>query len=196
VAILASDAAHKLFVYPPRNGNMMKHQGFTLFELLITLLIMALILGLALPEFSRQFQKSRTQTASHALIQAIGTARSLAVMQNKRTMLIANEKWHKGWKLFVDLDNDGNADSNEPIIHEFGALEGIKISGNSSVKKYISFIATGEGRKAGRANGGAFITGTLTICPEKPGEGYKLVLSRGGRLRSEAIGKEDCAKIQ
>lgn len=173
---------------------MMKHQGFTLFELLITLLIMALILGLGLPSFSQQIQKNRVQAAAEELRQAVEAARTQAVMLNKRTLLQANESWHNGWTLFIDLNNDGNLGSDEPIIREGGPLEGIKIRGNSSVKEYISFIPTGEGRKAGRADGGAFITGTLTICPDKPGDGYKLVLSRGGRLRSQPINKTDCAK--
>jgi type IV fimbrial biogenesis protein FimT len=173
---------------------MMKHQGFTLLELLITLLITALILALAIPQFSEQIKKSRTQAATQTLLQAIETARTVAVMQNKRTLLVANGKWHEGWKLFVDLDNDGVEDPEEPIIHEASALKGIKITGNSPVQKYISFIATGEGRMAGKANGGAFLTGTLKICPERQGKGYKLVLSRGGRLRSQQLNEAECAK--
>jgi type IV fimbrial biogenesis protein FimT len=194
VAIPTLTITSNPFIYYPGNGNMMKHQGFTLFELLITLLIMSLIMGLAIPGLFNQIQKSRTQTATQSLLQAIETARTAAVMQNKRTVLISKEKWHKGWKLFVDLDNDGVEDPDEPVIHESGKLEGIKITGNNPVKKYISFIATGEGRKAGKANSGAFITGTLTVCPENKGSGYKLVLSRGGRLRSQAINEADCAK--
>lgn len=171
---------------------MMKHQGFTLLELLITLFIAALILELAIPQFSEQIKKNRTQAATQSLLQAIETARTVAVMQNKRTLLVANGKWHEGWKLFIDLDNDGNEDPDEPVVHEAGALKGIKITGNSPVQKYISFISTGEGRMTGKANGGAFLTGTLTVCPETPGNGYKLVLSRGGRLRSEKLEIADC----
>jgi type IV fimbrial biogenesis protein FimT len=173
---------------------MMKHQGFTLFELLITLLIMALIMGFALPNLSLLIKQNRTQMAAQSLVQAIETARTVAVMKNKRTLLIAKEKWHKGWKLFIDLDNDGIEDPDEPVIHEAGELKGVKVTGNNPVKKYISFIATGEGRKAGKANAGAFITGTLTVCPEDKGSGYKLVLSRGGRLRSQPVNASDCAK--
>lgn len=173
---------------------MPKDQGFTLFELLITLCIAALIFGLAIPNFFHQLQKNRVYTATQELRQAIETARTLAVMKNKRTLLSAKKQWHQGWTLFIDLDNDGIEDADEPVILDTQALEGITISGNSSVKHYISFISTGEGRKAGKADSGAFITGTLSICPETSGDGYKLVLSRGGRVRSQSIKSRECLK--
>lgn len=173
---------------------MFKDQGFTLFELLITLCIAALILGLAIPNFSHQLQKTRVHTATQELRQAIETARTIAVMKNKRTLLAAKKEWHQGWTLFIDLDNDGAEDADEPVVMDTAALEGITISGNSSVKQYISFISTGEGRKAGKADAGAFISGTLNICPKQPGDGYKLVLSRGGRVRSQSIKANECSK--
>lgn len=173
---------------------MMKHQGFTLFELLITLLIMALLVGLVLPNFFHLVQKNRTEIATQSLLQAIEAARTIAVMKNKRTLLVAKDTWHDGWKLFIDLDNDGKEDPDEPVVQESDALKGVKITSNKPMQQYISFISTGEGRKAGKSNAGAFITGTIKICPIDKGSGYKLVLSRGGRLRLQRIEEADCAE--
>ncbi|QEI14277.1 prepilin-type N-terminal cleavage/methylation domain-containing protein [Cellvibrio japonicus] len=172
----------------------MKHQGFTLFELLITLVILAIILGIGLPSFSAQLQKTRVQTAVDLLINAIQTARSVAVAKNKRTLLIARDKeWHQGWYLFVDENQNGLQDIDEPTLLLAAPLKKVKIQGNSSVKTYISFVGTGEGRLIGKSpNSGAFMAGTLTICPEYKGTGIKLVLSRGGRLRYTPITEEEC----
>lgn len=172
----------------------MKHHGFTLLELLITVAILAIILAIAVPSFSSQIQASRTETARLELQAAIETARSLAVTRNKRSVLQAtNEYWHQGWVLFVDLNQDGIQDDDEPSVQEMAPLEGVRISSNRPLAHTVSFIGTGEGRKPGKVDAGAFLTGTIKICPEGEGKGYKLVLSRGGRLRSEKLSEEDCA---
>ena len=172
----------------------MKHQGFTLLELLITVAILAIILAIAVPSFSSQIQSSRTETARLELQAAIETARTIAVTHNKRSVLqVTDEYWHQGWVLFVDLDQDGVQDEDEPSIQEMAPLKGVKISSNKPLAETVSFIGTGEGRKPGKVDGGAFLTGTIKVCPEDEGTGYKLVLSRGGRLRSDKLSEEDCA---
>lgn len=172
----------------------MKHQGFTLLELLITVTILAIILAIAVPSFSSQIQSSRTTTARLELQAAIETARTIAVTHNKRSVLLASgDYWHQGWVLFVDKDQDGIQDEDEPSIREMAPLEGVRISSNRPLAETVSFIGTGEGRKPGRMDAGAFLTGTIKVCPEGEGKGYKLVLSRGGRLRSDKLSEAECA---
>lgn len=174
----------------------MKQFGFTLFELLIVLLIASITLVIGIPSFSEQIKKSQTKVAMHDLLGAIESARSLAVQTNSRAVLLANQQdWTQGWRLFIDKNNDGELNGAEVTNSEKAALEHIKIQANTHVRNYISFIGTGEGRKIGVANGGAFQVGTIKICPIIKGEGYALVLSRGGRTRVKSLTLGECDAI-
>jgi type IV fimbrial biogenesis protein FimT len=174
----------------------MKFHGFTLLELLVTLTILSIILAIGIPGLNQQINKSRTKTAMLTLLDAIGTTRSAAVFRNTRTTLLANNnKWEDGWVFFVDTDNDGLPGNDESLLSTEGKLKGVKITATAPMDSYVSFIGTGEGRRPGQANGGAFITGTIKICPEQPGEGYSLILSRGGRTRVDNLSQIDCEQM-
>jgi len=170
----------------------MKFTGFTLIELLIVIVILAIVLVGATPNFTRSIQNSRTKTAQYELLGAIEHARSLAVFNGFRSVLKAKNDWHDGWEIFLDRNNDGIAGDDEPILLDHPPLPGVTITGNKHVEKLISFVSTGEARAPGQANAGSFTVGTLILCPATKGKGYKLVLSRGGRTRTEASQVQDC----
>lgn len=174
----------------------MKPQGFTLIELMITVLILAIILGLGIPGFFEQIKNIHTKVAMHDLLRTIESARTLAVTSNKRTVLLANqEDWAQGWTLFIDENDDGELNGEESLKQEKKALTKVKIDANTHVEKYISFIGTGEGRKLGVNNTGAFQVGTIKICPNTKGSGYALILSRGGRTRVKTLTELECDEI-
>lgn len=168
----------------------MKHSGFTLYELIITLAIIAITLSIATPAFNKTIQETRTKTAALALLDAIETTRSTAVFHNQRTTLIANnQKWHDGWSLFVDENNNGEIDQNEQIIHVHESLDSVFTIASDRMESQIIFIGTGEGRQL---NTGGLLMGNIKICPKIQGEGYKLMLSKGGRTRVEKLSSAAC----
>ncbi|MCE3254321.1 MAG: fimT [Cellvibrio sp.] len=172
----------------------MKSKGFTLYELLITLAIISIALAVAIPGFNKQIRQSQTEVATLALLNAIETSRSIAVFQNTRTMLLATDKkWQKGWVLFIDNDSDGLLDNGETIVLEGRELKSVSITARAPMDAYVSFIGTGEGKVPGKAKTGAFLAGTIKICPEREGTGYSLVLSPGGRTRVAKLTTKDCA---
>lgn len=175
----------------------MKQQGLTLYELLIALSITAITLAIALPGFSQLIKDSQLKTQSLELHQAIERTRSTAVFSGKRAVLRADENgWHKGWKLFIDDNDDGILNGDEKILAQQEPLKGVIIKGNYHLKELVSFISNGEGRSPGSANRGAFTTGKLAICPEKEGEGFQIVLSKGGRSRMEKLTAADCTQAK
>lgn len=175
----------------------MKPSGFTLFELLFVLAITSIVLALAIPSFSESLKKSRTKIAMHEFLRAIESTRSLAVHTNSRAVLLATEEdWTKGWSLFIDNNDDGEMNEEETVKIEKGEIKHIKIKANTHLNHYVSFIGTGEGRKVGLANGGAFQVGTIKICPDTDGEGYALILSRGGRTRVKPLTVAECDELE
>lgn len=170
----------------------MKANGFTLIEFLTYSLVLAILMATAIPSFKQSLQNTRLKTAQYALLGAIEHTRSLAVFSGSRSILKAKGKWHHGWQIFLDENDDGIANNDEPILLDHPALPGVTISGKHKMESMISFISTGEARTPGQANAGAFVAGTLTLCPQAKGKGYKLILSRGGRTRIEKAEERDC----
>ena len=75
----------------------------------------------------------------------------------------------------------------ERLVQVFEAAPGAKLrlTGNSTVDDYVSYDAMGVARLIN----GAFQAGTLTVC--EPPAGRKVVLSSGGRIRTEAVACSD-----
>lgn len=170
----------------------MKNNGFTLYELLITIAVIAITVAIGIPSFNKTIQNTRTKTAALELLAVVEQARAAAVFNNKRTVLFARTHWHDGWTLFLDTNNNGDLDNDEIIVSEQTPLNAVEIKGNHKVRELISFIGTGEARDPGRANAGAFIAGTITVCPTGGGQGYKIILSKGGRSRVKDMTVEEC----
>lgn len=168
----------------------MKHTGFTLYELIITLAIIAITLSIATPAFNKTIQNTRTKTAALALLDAMETTRSTAVFHNRTTILVAtNDQWHEGWTVFVDNNNNKALDANDKIINISEGLDGVFIKASDKMSSHIAFIGTGVGRQL---TTGGFLSGNIEICPQLHGEGYKLVLSKGGRTRVEKMSGAAC----
>lgn len=173
----------------------MRNHGFTLVDLTITLSVLAILLTIGLPSFSSQIQQMRVKTATYSLLEAISLTRTQAVFANKRTTIKKQTEWHNGWEIFIDKNNDGVRDSNETIMQRHEKFKGIKIIPDSKLENYISYIGTGESRKASGSTAGAFQAGSLKVCPDAKGKGYQLILARGGRVRVTEIGEEKCNSI-
>ena len=172
----------------------MKFAGFTLYELLITLAVIAITLTIGVPSFNKAIQDSRTKTAALALLEAIETTRSTAVFLNQSTILTAvNNKWHEGWTLFVDTNNNEVLDDNDKIIRVNEGLDSVITSALSPMNRYVAFIGTGEGHQLTTRG---FLSGHIKICPKAQGDGYKLILSKGGRTRVEKLPNTDCNTVR
>lgn len=166
----------------------MQTRGFTLLELLISLSIFTIILSLGIPSFSAQIQNTKVKTSTQSLLESVELARSQAVMSNRRTTLKPTGTWENGWEVFIDSNNNGVRDQDEPLLQAREKITGVRITPNSPLSRYVSFIGSGESRLVG----GGFQAGALTVCPEYTGPGYKLTLARSGRMRMNDIAAEEC----
>lgn len=181
---------------------IMQERGFTLFELVITLAILAILLLFGLPGLSQQISQSRTKTAALDLMQAIQHARTIAVFQNKRTVIrpsgLSEGNWLGSWEIFIDDNNDGERNEEEELLLQIDPAKAVSIYANQPLSKYVSFIGTGESRFAGRKDGGAFQAGTFRICPTDAnhGAGYELILARSGRMRMRDIPQAECTPFK
>lgn len=156
----------------------MKYAGFTLVELLVTLVLVAVISALALPALGEMLDAQRRLDAAQQLASGIRTARTEAIMRNQIvTIHSIDDDWSNGWRIIVDLDGKG-PDEDDPLLVERAASGKARVVGNQKVQRYIRF--NGLGGLMSSANG------TLFVClKDQPVSHYRVVLALTGRVRIE-----------
>lgn len=171
---------------------MRRDAGLTLVELLVTMAVAAVLLGIGVPAFGSLVQDSRLTTTTNRLVSALHLARSEAVLHNARVTLCNSADghycaeaggWDQGWIVFLDTDSTGSRSDENPLIAVGDAAAGgITITGNTPVQRYVSYIGLGATRRAS----GALQMGTITLCAGDAGR--QIVISRTGRARVQQGG--------
>lgn len=159
-----------------------KHRGFTLYELLGTLGLAAIVLTVGLPSFGNIVSNQRLMIEANTLFHAIHQARKESIVRRRVVSLCPtldgntcepDTDWSSGWMMFVNIDRDWPAirDSDEPILRRYLVGNSIRISAN---RRSFSLRST-ELRAT---------NGTLKFCSRNNrGTARALVISYTGRPR-------------
>ena len=170
-------------------------RGFTLNELLVTVCVAGLLLGLALPPLAATADGMRLSAFANTFLAQLHLARSEAIKRNGPVAICKSADgetcsaaggWEQGWIVFHDYNNDGLRQAGEPRMQRFAALpSGFRLVGNFSVAQNVSFAANG----ATRTPSGAFQAGTLTVCRTSPEatEARQIVINAIGRPRVQKV---------
>ena len=119
--------------------NSRPTRGFSLIELLVTLLIGAILVTLAGPSFIQYIATQRVRNASYDLTSALMVARSEAIKRNACVNLVrTSSSWTSGWKVKFPCVNPTT------VIRSQDAYQGLAISDTSS----LSEIAYGNDGRA------------------------------------------------
>ncbi len=98
-------------------------RGFTLIEMLVTLTVLAILMGIGVPSFRSFVAGQRVKTVSNDLMTALMQARSEAVKRNANVTIapfVANT-WTSGWTL-----KDSASTPNTLLTQQ--AVEGVTIT--------------------------------------------------------------------
>ena len=150
--------------------------GFTLYELMITLLIVGVVLTLGMPNLTAFTQNSRITTTANNLHAAFQVARSEAARSKATITICASDNsmdatadcqgnWEDGFIIFLDLNGDiARAGADESVLRAHPAVaKGVNlvIANNST---YFSFASTGLGR--GNVGGQPAVS-QIIVCDER-----------------------------
>lgn len=135
-----------------------KNTGFTLYELLIAMVIVGIILSFGIPNFAEFTQNSRLASTSNDFLGSFQVARSEAARSKNNITICASTNplattancsgtFNNGWIIFVDIDGDLNrAGAGENILRAFPPVpSGVNVTTNGG-STYFSFAGTGLGR--------------------------------------------------
>lgn len=171
--------------------------GFTLLEALVALAVMAILMGLAVPQGIGLRERQQLQAQAEDFWSSLMLARSQALLHQAHVTVCAASPagcdatagWHAGWWVFVDGNRNGRRDADEPLLLQRGGTPtSVQVVGNSTVSHVIGYGA--EGRSEGL--GGGFQAGTVRLCAAGLDEGWRVVINAVGRPRLEKADISTC----
>ncbi len=163
-------------------------KGFTLIELMVTVSVLAIVLGVGVPGFQELIQNNRMAISVNDLVTDLNLTRSEAIKRGSSVTLCrrnaagtacdTSANWLAGWIIFVDPDGDGMVDAGEQIIRVREAVKGLTSLNFSRTR--VTFGAQGFSQG---------FNGTITFCDSRGAAKAKgRVLSNTGRLREASAG--------
>lgn len=142
--------------------QMKINSGFTLIELMITLAIALIMLGLVIPSFASIISSSRLTANANELVEALNLAHSEAVKRGLQVTVrrkgASISHWESGWNVFVDSDGNNafNDNGKEPLceagedclLKNYDALPGgfTLITGSSTYQDYVTYLPSGSSK--------------------------------------------------
>ncbi len=131
--------------------------GFTLYELLTTMLIVGVVLAIGVPNMQSFRQNSRMTATANDLHSSFHLARGesaraktnitiCATADSTIAVPVCGGELEAGWVVFEDRDGDIVVDAGEPVLRRFPAVAGAIDVKTVGPDDYFSFASTGLGR--------------------------------------------------
>ena len=159
-------------------------------ELMVTLSIAAVVLGIAIPNFSELITSSRLTTSANQLVAALNLARSEAVKRGMSvTVRKAGVNWEDGWDVFTDIDRDNIFNGTDALIRTYEGLPAnYTLRGNNNFANFIRYDRDGLSNQPG----------SFVICNNSDGDDFPdantarlIIVNIVGRVRMGADADND-----
>ena len=123
-----------------------KQVGFTLVELMVSVVVLVIILAMAGPSMAEFTANNHLAASKSAFAAAVALARTEAARRGQTVIIqaiaggAAGNEFKAGWELYVDVDGNGAVGGGDTLVRGFEApSDKVKLSGTSP----LAFQATG-----------------------------------------------------
>ncbi len=154
-----------------------QNSGFTIIELLVTIGVAAIVLGLGIPNFSDLLEKTRVRRAAQDVVELLQLARLTAVEQQQSVAVCGSSdgincdqtKANWGQKLIARYP------ANDNVLSVINLSNKIALHNNNLAS--VSFNLAGWGSAA---------ASSFFVCPKTAyGNAYKITIPLSGHVRME-----------
>jgi type IV fimbrial biogenesis protein FimT len=167
-------------------------RGFTLIELMYTVAVGALVLGIGIPAFNETIRSSRMTTTVNTAVTAMHVARSEAVKRRARVTFCRSTVAADpvcaadgtGYAVFVNVGDDQAYNAGTDTLINAGPwlADGITVQ-YTGLPNYISFSPSGFTR----AIGGGTLSGNIVLCDDRGDRAARVItVAATGRPQARA----------
>jgi type IV fimbrial biogenesis protein FimT len=143
-------------------------RGFTLFEAVITMAIVAILMALAIPSYRYVTNANRIAAEINGLLGDMQYARAEAIKEGQTVTVCVSTNgtscagaavstWQNGWIVFSDVNGNGAVDAGDQILRVQSAFIGTDTFTANPASGYVIFNREGFS-SSGVANAGLQIT--------------------------------------
>lgn len=182
-------APQVMLAIPARRQVLRRGSGFTLLELMVTLVVASVLVAIAVPSFNQMIVTNRLTAQANDMVSAINFARSEAVMRNARirfcrangptaTACVGSTGNWTHWIVVPTLG--GNVVRRGVVNTASGGL----VVQSTLPSDLVEFGPEG----LARTSAGALISNQrVSVCAPQAQQGRRVILGRGSRLSTETF---------
>lgn len=178
---------------------MNRNAGFTLIELMVTVVLAAIILTIGVPSFRTTIQNNSRVAQVNEFIGVLNLARSEAAKRGFRVIICRSTDgencatdttgvWENGWIVFVDQNQDGDfnpytpdnqPDSTDVLNVQHSIARNFSLRDGSNFTQWVAYLPNGV--SIGSTGLG---TGTFRLCDSRGVDQARfIVINSTGRVR-------------